>query len=293
MAPAEANFPQAGSVRGRCLGLILKGRTAIVTGSFLKEFPMRIPLVAGNWKMNGSLAGVQELLAGIKSGAGDIGRAEVAVCPPFVFVPMAQTALQGTSIRWGAQNLSTETSGAFTGEVGASMLKDFGCHYVIVGHSERRSLYGEDDEIVAKKFAVARAAGLAPILCVGETLEEREKGVTEAVVARQLDAVMQLEGAAALAAGVIAYEPVWAIGTGVTATPEQAQDVHAFIRSRVALEDATVAQDLRILYGGSMKPDNAGELVAKPDIDGGLIGGASLKAPDFLAICKAADVTLS
>jgi triosephosphate isomerase len=254
---------------------------------------MRVPLVAGNWKMNGSRASVQELLTGIKAGVGPIARAEVAVCPPFVFVPMAQTALEGTVVGWGAQNLSTENSGAFTGEVAASMLKEYGCHYVIVGHSERRSLYGEDDETVAKKFAVARAAGLVPVVCVGETLSEREKGVTEEVVARQLDAVLAVEGAAALAGGVIAYEPVWAIGTGVTATPDQAQEVHAFIRGRVASREPRVAGNLRILYGGSMKPDNAAELMAKPDIDGGLIGGASLKASEFLAICKAADAAVA
>jgi triosephosphate isomerase len=172
------------------------------------------------------------------------------------------------------------------------MLKDFGCTYVIVGHSERRTLYGEDDAIVARKFAVARAAGLKPILCVGETLEEREQSVTEQVVARQLDAVIEREGVAALADGVIAYEPVWAIGTGRTATPEQAQEVHAFIRARIADRDAAVAAGLRILYGGSMNAGNAAELLAKPDIDGGLIGGASLKAPDFLAICQAADASL-
>jgi triosephosphate isomerase len=168
------------------------------------------------------------------------------------------------------------------------MLTDFGCKYAIVGHSERRTLYGEDDSEVARKYAVARSAGLQPILCVGETLEEREKGVTDEVVARQLDAVINLEGVRALAEGVIAYEPVWAIGTGVTATPEQAQEVHAFIRKRVGSRDIDVADNLRILYGGSMKPDNAAELIAKPDIDGGLIGGASLKAADFLTICKAA-----
>jgi triosephosphate isomerase len=201
---------------------------------------------------------------------------------------MTQAELAGTVISWGGQNLSAEQSGAFTGEVAASMLTDFGCKYVIVGHSERRTLYGEDDSQVARKYAAARAAGLKPILCVGETLEERERGVTEEVVARQLDAVINLEGVSALADGVIAYEPVWAIGTGVTATPEQAQEVHAFIRKRVGSRDMDVADNLRILYGGSMKPDNAAELIAKPDIDGGLIGGASLKAADFLAICKAA-----
>jgi triosephosphate isomerase len=249
---------------------------------------MRSPLVAGNWKMNGSRASVQELLTGVMAGVRDVARTEVAVCPPYVFLPAAQAMLEGTSIRWGAQNLSTESAGAFTGEVAASMLKEFGCHYVIVGHSERRTLYGEDDQTVARKFAVARAAGLVPILCVGETLQEREQGVTEAVVARQLDAVLDLEGVAGLGAGVIAYEPVWAIGTGITATPEQAQEVHAFIRGRVTAKDLGVADGLRILYGGSMKPDNAAELMAKADIDGGLIGGASLNASDFLAICRAA-----
>jgi triosephosphate isomerase len=253
---------------------------------------MRQPLVAGNWKMNGSKAGVAELLSGIKAGMGDISKTEVAVCPPYVFLPMVESELAGTAVRWGAQNLSTEKAGAFTGEVAASMLTDFGCTYAIVGHSERRTLYGEDDATVAKKFAVARAAGLKPILCVGETLEEREQGVTEQVVARQLDAVIELEGVAALADGVIAYEPVWAIGTGKTASPEQAQDVHAFIRGRVAEKSAEVAAGVRILYGGSMKPDNAVELMAKPDIDGGLIGGAALKASDFLGICKAADASV-
>jgi triosephosphate isomerase len=249
---------------------------------------MRKPLVAGNWKMNGSSASVRELLAGIKSGVGGVSKCEVAVCPPFPYIPQVQDELTGTVIGWGAQNLSTEASGAFTGEVAASMLLDFGCAYAIVGHSERRTLYGEDDVLVARKFAVAREAGLKPILCVGETLQEREEGVTEKVVARQVDAVINLVGAAAVGDGVIAYEPVWAIGTGVTATPEQAQEVHAYIRARIAEHDAAVAEGLRILYGGSMKPGNAVELMAKADIDGGLIGGAALAASDFLAICKAA-----
>lgn len=250
---------------------------------------MRKPLVAGNWKMNGSLESVGELLEGIKSGMGDVKMAEVAVCPPYVFLPEAQKRLAGSAIAWGGQDLSTEAAGAYTGEIAASMLNDFACKYVIVGHSERRTYHHESDELVAKKYAVARAAGLVPILCIGETLEERENGVTEEVVARQLDAVIALEGVDALAAGVIAYEPVWAIGTGKTATPEQAQEVHAFIRSRVAEKSAEVAEGVRILYGGSMKPDNAKELIGKPDIDGGLIGGASLKAEDFLGICTAAN----
>ncbi len=253
---------------------------------------MRQPLVAGNWKMNGSVESVRELLSGVKAGIGDVGKCEVAVCPPYVFIPMAQAELSGTSIPWGGQNLSTEQSGAFTGEISGSMLTDFGCTYVIVGHSERRTLYGEDDALVAQKYAVARAAGLKPILCVGETLEERESGTTEEVVGRQLDALINLDGAGALADGVVAYEPVWAIGTGKTATPEQAQDVHAFIRNRVAQHDSAVADGLRILYGGSMKPGNAAELMAKADIDGGLIGGAALKAEDFLGICKAAGASV-
>lgn len=250
---------------------------------------MRQPLVAGNWKMNGSRGSVATLLEGLKQGIGEVRVAEVAVCPPSIYIPEVQTRLQGSAIAWGGQDVSSEASGAFTGEVSTAMLLDFGCKYVIVGHSERRAYHGESDQLVAKKYAVARAAGLVPILCVGETLEQRESGITEEVVARQLDAIIELEGIAALADGVVAYEPVWAIGTGKTASPEQAQDVHAFIRGRVAAKDAGVADGLRILYGGSMKPDNAAELLAKQDIDGGLIGGASLKAEDFLGICKAAN----
>jgi len=249
---------------------------------------MRQILVAGNWKMNGSKASIKELLDGIKMGIGDVASAEVAVCPPFVYLADVEDQLTGTPVVWGAQNLSTEEKGAFTGEVAASMINDFSCKYVIVGHSERRTLYGEDDALVARKFAVARAAGLKPILCIGETLEEREKGVTNDVVSRQIEAVIALEGAAALADGVIAYEPVWAIGTGKTASPEQAQEVHRFIRQRIAEKDAAVAQKVQILYGGSMNAANAAELLGQPDIDGGLIGGASLKAEDFLTICRAA-----
>jgi triosephosphate isomerase len=238
--------------------------------------------------MNGSVDGNRLLLAGIKAGMGDIKSAEVVVCAPTVYLAQLQQELSSSGIAWGAQDLSAEASGAYTGEVAASMLQEFGCKYVIVGHSERRAYHGESDQLVARKYAAARAAGLVPILCVGETLEEREQGVTESVVARQLDAVIALEGIAALADGVVAYEPVWAIGTGKTATPEQAQDVHAFIRSQVAGQDGAVAEGLRLLYGGSMKPENAAELIDKPDIDGGLIGGAALKSVDFLAICAAA-----
>jgi triosephosphate isomerase len=250
---------------------------------------MRQPLVAGNWKMNGSRASISELLAGLKAGIGQVTTAEVAVCAPAIYLPDTQAQLDGTPIRWGAQDVSVHASGAYTGEIAGSMLKDFGCHYAIIGHSERRAYHGETDEVVAQKFAAARASGLVPILCVGETLEEREQGVTEQVVGRQLDAVVAHCGIEMLGEGVIAYEPVWAIGTGKTASKEQAQDVHAFIRGRLAASSQSVADNMRILYGGSMNPKNAAELVAQPDIDGGLIGGASLKAQDFLAVCSAAN----
>ncbi len=249
---------------------------------------MRQKLVAGNWKMNGSAASIQTLLDGIQAGLASVKNAEVVVCPPFVYLAQVAQALAGTSMAWGAQNLSKEALGAFTGEVAAQMLNDFQCKYVIIGHSERRSFYGETDQIVAEKYATALKHGLKPILCVGELLSEREADQTEAVIARQLDAVIALNGIDALNQGVIAYEPVWAIGTGKTASPEQAQAVHAFIRSRIAAQAPDLAQKLQILYGGSMKPDNAAELMAMPDIDGGLIGGAALKAADFLAICQAA-----
>jgi len=249
---------------------------------------MRQPLIAGNWKMNGSRSSNKALLEGIKAGIGEVKSAEVAVCAPYVYLADVEQELAGTPIVWGAQNLSTEEKGAFTGEIAASMLLDFKCKYVIVGHSERRSLYGEDDDIVTKKFAMAHSAGLKPILCVGETLEEREQGITEEVIARQINAVMNTLGASVLGEGVIAYEPVWAIGTGITATPQQAQDLHAFIRKLIAHQDPGVAELICILYGGSMNAANAAELLAMHDIDGGLIGGASLKSEDFLTICRAA-----
>lgn len=247
---------------------------------------MRRKLVAGNWKMNGSLAENEALLAGLQAGLGDV-KADVAVCVPFPYLAQVQARLAGSAIAWGAQNLSPHARGAYTGEVSASMLRDFACTYVIVGHSERRALYAESDAVVAEKFAAAQDAGLTPILCVGETLEEREGGVTERVVGRQLDAVIARSGVEALAKAVVAYEPVWAIGTGKTATPGQAQAVHAFIRARVRSLDADVAAKLVIQYGGNMKPGNAAELLGQPDIDGGLIGGASLDAGEFLAICRA------
>ncbi|MBK9950307.1 MAG: triose-phosphate isomerase [Candidatus Competibacteraceae bacterium] len=248
---------------------------------------MRRKLVAGNWKMNGSADSIRTLLQGVRDGAGGVAAVELAVFSPFVYLAQVQQQLSGTAVAWGAQTLSEHASGAYTGEVAGPMLKDFGCAYVIVGHSERRTLYGESDQIVANKFAAARKVGIKPILCVGETLEEREKGVTEAVVERQLKAVLDLEGIGAFADAVIAYEPVWAIGTGKTATSAQAQEVHAFIRAKLTALDAKIAQQTRVLYGGSMKAANAGELLAMPDIDGGLIGGASLEAKEFLAIAKA------
>ena len=250
---------------------------------------MRQPLVAGNWKMNGSLDSVTALVEGIKSGLDSVSTAEMAVCPPYVYIPTVATLIGGASISLGAQDVSDQESGAYTGEVAPAMLTDVGCKYAIVGHSERRSIYGESDGFTASKFAAARKAGLVPILCVGELLEEREQGITEQVVSRQLDAVIELEGVGALADAVIAYEPVWAIGTGKTASPDQAQEVHAFIRGKLAALDAAVADKVRILYGGSMNAANAAELLAMADIDGGLIGGASLKPADFLAIGSAAN----
>lgn len=249
---------------------------------------MRQKLVAGNWKMNGSRASIQELLNGIKQGIGDVVAAEMALCAPYPYLADMQSQLEGSTISWGSQNLSHLESGAYTGEVSVSMLNDFGCKYAIVGHSERRALYGEDDTMVAKKYAAAQNGGLIPILCVGESLEERESDVTEEVVARQLDAVIAESGVESLANAVIAYEPVWAIGTGKTASPEQAQDVHAFIRGRIAAQNETIANGVQILYGGSMNAGNAENLMGQADIDGGLIGGASLKADDFLAIGRAA-----
>ena len=250
---------------------------------------MRQQLVAGNWKMNSSLDSVTALVEGIKAGLDAVTTAEMVVCPPYVYIPTVAALIDGASISLGAQDVSDQESGAYTGEVAPAMLTDVGCKYAIVGHSERRSIYGESDAFTASKFAAARKAGLVPILCVGELLEEREQGITEQVVSRQLDAVIDLEGVGALADAVIAYEPVWAIGTGKTASPDQAQEVHAFIRGKLAALDAAVADKVQILYGGSMNAANAAELLAMADIDGGLIGGASLKPADFLAIGTAAN----
>ena len=246
-------------------------------------------LVAGNWKMHGSRGANQALLDGVLAGIAGLTGVDCAVCVPYPYLQATGARLAGTALALGAQNVSEHAQGAFTGEVSAAMLAEFGCRFAIVGHSERRALYAEQDVQVAAKFAAARKAGLIPILCVGETLEDRDAGNTEDTVARQLDAVLDAAGADALRDAVLAYEPVWAIGTGRTATPEQAQSVHAFLRSRVAARAPQVAGGLRILYGGSVKPENAIAIFAMQDVDGGLIGGASLVAGDFVAICKAAN----
>ena len=248
---------------------------------------MRRNLVAGNWKMNGSLAANTSLLAELKAGLGSTN-CDIAVCVPSPYLAQCQAALAGTALAWGAQDVSVHASGAYTGEVAASMLLDFDCKYVIVGHSERRAYHGESSQIVAQKTLSALQAGLTPIVCVGETLAQREAGQTDAVVGEQLEAVLAVLDVSAIKKIVIAYEPVWAIGTGKTATPQMAQDVHAALRSKVSLRDSESAAVVKILYGGSMKPDNAAELMAMPDIDGGLIGGAALKAADFLSIIAAA-----
>lgn len=250
---------------------------------------MRQPLVAGNWKMNGSLAELGPLLQNIRRGMVSIAKTEVAVCPPFVYLPFVSERLKGTSIRLGAQNLSQKDKGAFTGEVSGHMLRDYNCCFVIVGHSERRALFGETEGVVAEKFAQALKVGLIPILCVGESLADREAGRTEQVVTQQLQAVFDHAGVEAFESAVVAYEPVWAIGTGRTAAPDQAQEVHAFIRGLIAAHDQDIAKKLRILYGGSVTASNAQGLFAMVDIDGGLIGGASLDADAFLDICRAAE----
>jgi triosephosphate isomerase len=249
---------------------------------------MRNFLVAGNWKMNGSLAANAALIEGIRAGMPDSDTVELLICPPFPYLAAAAGLVAGSRLKLGAQTVSEHDSGAYTGETAPSMLRDVGCEFVLVGHSERRALYGESSAAVAAKYVAAQSAGLKPVLCVGETLEEREAGNTEQVIEEQLDAVLGSAGVASLANAVIAYEPVWAIGTGKTASPEQAQDVHAHIRKLVNDQDETIAAAVQILYGGSVKGDNAAGLFGMPDIDGGLIGGASLKSDDFLAIADAA-----
>ncbi|HTB27451.1 MAG TPA: triose-phosphate isomerase [Steroidobacteraceae bacterium] len=249
---------------------------------------MRRPVVAGNWKMHGSRAANETLLTDLSERLNPDWRTDVAVFPPYVYLADAVRLLEGLDVGVGAQDVCAEPIGAFTGQVAAAMLKDVGCKYVIVGHSERRRLYHEDDVLVARKFGAALKAGLTPVLCVGETLEEREGMRTEAVVARQLDAVIAMNGAASLADGIVAYEPVWAIGTGRNASPQQAEEVHGYLRSRIAAQDAKLGSRVRILYGGSVKASNAAELFSMPDVDGGLVGGASLSADEFLQICAAA-----
>ena len=246
---------------------------------------MRKTIVAGNWKMNASKDSVDNLIKDLLTGMDGI-TSEVLVCAPFPYLAQVELLIQGSKVMLGAQNLNTNSSGAYTGEVSADMIKDFGARHVIVGHSERRSLYGETSATVAEKTKAALNAGLTPLLCIGESIEQRDSGNTEAVIEKQLSAVIELVGIEAFNQIIIAYEPVWAIGTGVTATPEQAQEAHLFIRSLLAKNDESVAQKTPILYGGSMNASNASELISCADIDGGLIGGAALKAEDFLQICK-------
>jgi len=248
----------------------------------------RRPLVVGNWKMNGTRASSQQLLADILAGLPADCKTDVGVCPPAVYIPEIAASLAGKAVRLGAQNVADQDEGAYTGEISGPMLREFNCSLAIVGHSERRAIYGETDALVAARYAKAIAHGVTPILCVGETLEEREANQTFAVIDAQLGAVLDLCGVESLLSAVIAYEPVWAIGTGRTASTEQAQEVHAYIRSEIAKRNADVAAKVQILYGGSVKPDNAPALFGQPDVDGGLIGGASLDAKSFLAICLAA-----
>ena len=246
---------------------------------------MKTPLLAGNWKMNGSLKSVASLLGDLKNAK--LSRAvEVAVFPPFPYLQQTSDLLAGTDLAWGAQNLSVEDKGAFTGEVSASMLNDFKCRFVIVGHSERRFWYGENDALVARKCQKALEYGLTPILCVGETEEEKHKGLTQCVIERQLFAVLVVIGVEAFAKVVLAYEPVWAIGTGLSASCEEAESVHAFLKYKISQKSATISQKLRVLYGGSLKVSNAAALFAMPNIDGGLVGGASLDSQEFLQLAE-------
>jgi triosephosphate isomerase (TIM) len=249
---------------------------------------MRKILVAGNWKMHGSRAAVNSLLQEILAGTSGSEHADLAVFPPFPYLQQTRELLRKSPVAWGGQTLNPAPQGAYTGEVSASMLLDFGCRFVLVGHSERRSLYRESDDDVAARFETAQQAGLEPVLCVGESLQERESGATESVVARQLEAVIERCGIEAFESATIAYEPVWAIGTGKTASPDQAQAVHRFIRDKLAKWDGIISGQIRILYGGSVNRSNAAALFAQDDIDGGLVGGASLKAGEFLAIRDAA-----
>ncbi|PCJ30177.1 MAG: triose-phosphate isomerase [Gammaproteobacteria bacterium] len=256
---------------------------------------MRKALVAGNWKMNGSSDSNKHLLEGIIKESASFSSVDVALFPPSVYLQQVQEALVSTELAWGTQNLSQFEKGAYTGEISAPMLNDFGCSYVLIGHSERRCLYAEIgldqlilDYIIAEKYAVAIQAGITPIICIGESPEEHEQGKTEEVIARLVDIVIAQNGVQALSQAVLAYEPVWAIGTGKSATPEWAQEVHSFMRERIYKHDPETAESIQILYGGSVKGDNAAPLFSMPDIDGGLIGGASLDADEFVKICQAA-----
>lgn len=251
---------------------------------------MRRNLVVGNWKMNGSGASIEKLLDGLSEGLAGIDSADAVVCPPAVFITQVAQALKvGDKLAWGAQTLSEHDQGAYTGEVSACMLAELGCKYAIVGHSERRTLFAENDQDIAAKFVAAQAQGMIPILCVGESLAQREAGETLSWIERQIMAVIDIAGIRSMGSAVIAYEPIWAIGTGQTATPEQAQEVHAFIRSMMASLDSAIADGVQVLYGGSVNADNAAELFLKSDIDGALVGGASLKVSDFVSICRAAN----
>jgi triosephosphate isomerase len=249
---------------------------------------MRSKAVVGNWKLNGSLASNEALLKALLREVPREAPAACAVCVPAPYLAQARQVLQGSGIGWGAQDVSRFEKGAYTGDVAAAMVAEFGARYAIVGHSERRTVFGDTDEVVAEKYAAARRAKLTPIFCVGETLQEREQGRTEAVLARQVDALLGKCGVAELEGGMVAYEPVWAIGTGKTATSAQAQEAHAFIRGRIGAKDGGISARLPILYGGSVKAGNAAELFAMPDVDGGLVGGASLVAEEFVAIWRAA-----
>lgn len=250
---------------------------------------MRKPLIAGNWKMHGSVSQAKALIDGIKQGAVNYPEVDILVCPAFVHLTLAHHLLENSRVMLGAQNLYLGAQGAFTGEVSGTMLHDAGCEYVLIGHSERRTFFHDDLHTVAEKFKAAIQSHLKPVLCIGETRAEREAGNTESIIRTQLQSVIDAAGIEAFHQAVIAYEPVWAIGTGLTATPEQAQAVHAYIRQLFAQNNVDLAKTIRILYGGSMKPENAASLLAMPDIDGGLIGGASLDANSFLAICAAAN----
>lgn len=250
---------------------------------------MRRKMVVGNWKMHGSTKENKVLLDGIKQGVKDFHNADFVVCAPYPYIPQTQTLLDQSNIAWGAQNLCSTKDGAITGAVAPYMLVDFGCTYVIIGHSERRNLFNETDDTAAARFNAAQEVGLTPIFCMGESREERDSDWTEYIVGRQLDSIIRRFGPEVLSNAVLAYEPLWAVGTGTPATPEQAQEVHEFIRKRVARCDTEIAAKVRILYGGSVKPGNAASLFAMPDIDGGLIGGASLTAEEFVPICRAAN----